>query len=228
MARKLFPLMACVMCFALLAGCASIIPASPPEDLNPKVRSGSLVQKTNNFEMILDTSASMNTMHSWINICKSDQTPLTAMNPVMMRTTQLEYEQHLAQLFNDTIPDLKLTAGLRDFAGRRWLSRDYDTKLWYGMAPWVKTDLEKSDLCRQHLRGGKPSGQGPRCRHDGLKAARGQVGRDHLHGWSRNAAGRGVGEGDEGRVGGKCVHLRRADREDAPWGGEARPCSSRS
>jgi OOP family OmpA-OmpF porin len=121
-----------------------MIPASPPEDLNPKVRSGSLVQKTNNFEMILDTSASMNTMHSWVNICKSDQTPLTAMNPVMMRTTQLEYEQHLAQLFNDTIPDLKLTAGLRDFAGRRWLSRDYDTKLWYGMAPWVKTDLEKS------------------------------------------------------------------------------------
>ena len=144
MTRKLFLLMACVMCFALLAGCASIIPASPPEDLNPKVRSGALVQKTNNFEMILDTSASMNTMHSWINICKSDQTPLTAMNPVMMRTTQLEYEQHLAQLFNDTIPDLKLTAGLRDFAGRSWLSRDYDTKLWYGMAPWVRTDLEKS------------------------------------------------------------------------------------
>ena len=50
-------------------------------------------------------------MHSWVNICKSDQTPLTAMSPVMMRTTKLEYEQHLAQLFNDTIPDLKLTAG---------------------------------------------------------------------------------------------------------------------
>jgi len=144
MARKLSLLMACVMCFALLAGCASVIPASPPEDLNPKVRSGALVQKTNNFEMILDTSASMNTMHSWVNICKSDATPGTSMNPVMMRTTQLEYEQHLAQLFNDTIPDLKLTAGLRDFAGRSWLSRDYDTKLWYGMAPWVKADLEKS------------------------------------------------------------------------------------
>jgi len=144
MARKLFPWVACVMCFAMLAGCASVIPASPPEDLNPKVRSGALVQKTNNFEMILDTSASMNTMHSWVNICKSDQTPLTAMSPIMMRTTQLEYEQHLAQLFNDTIPDLKLTAGLRDFAGRSWPGRDYDTKLWYGMAPWVKTDLEKS------------------------------------------------------------------------------------
>ncbi len=144
MARKLFPWVACVMCFAMLAGCASVIPASPPEDLNPKVRSGALVQKTNNFEMILDTSASMNTMHSWINICKSDATPGTSMNPVMMRTTQLEYEQHLAQLFNDTIPNLKLTAGLRDFAGRSWPGRDYETKLWYGMAPWVKTDLEKS------------------------------------------------------------------------------------
>ena len=61
MARILFPLLAFVMSFAMLAGCASMIPASPPEDLNPKVRSGALVQKTNNFEMILDTSASMNT-----------------------------------------------------------------------------------------------------------------------------------------------------------------------
>jgi OOP family OmpA-OmpF porin len=144
MARKSFPLLACVLCFALLAGCASVIPASPPEDLNPKVRSGALVQKTNNFQMILDTSASMDAAHTWINVCKSDQTPGTAMSPVRMTSTKLEYEQHLAQLFNDTIPNLKLTAGLRDFAGRRWLSRDFDTKLWYGMVPWVKADLEKS------------------------------------------------------------------------------------
>ena len=50
----------------------------------------------------------------------------------------------MAQLFNNTIPNIKLTAGLRDFAGRRWLTRDYDTKLWYGMAPYVKPDLGKA------------------------------------------------------------------------------------
>jgi OOP family OmpA-OmpF porin len=144
MAKKSFPMLACVMWLALLAGCASVIPATPPEDLNPKLRSGALVQKTNNFEMILDTSASMDAAQSWINVCKSDQTPGTAMSPISMTTTKLEYEQHLAQLFNDTIPNLKLTAGLRDFAGRQPLGRDYDTKLWYGMSPWVKADLEKS------------------------------------------------------------------------------------
>ena len=52
--------------------------------------------------------------------------------------------QHLARLFNNTIPSMKLTAGLRDFAGKRWLSRNYDTKLWYGMAPYVKEDLGKA------------------------------------------------------------------------------------
>jgi OmpA-OmpF porin, OOP family len=144
MVKKLFPLLAFVLSLAVLAGCASVIPASPPEDLNPKLRSGALVQKTNNFEIILDTSASMVGVHDWTNVCKADQTPGTAASPVTMRSTKLEYEQHLAQLFNDTIPNLKLTAGLRDFAGRRWLTRDYDTKLWYGMAPWVKADLEKS------------------------------------------------------------------------------------
>jgi OOP family OmpA-OmpF porin len=144
MKRRGFMPLAFVIGLALVTGCAMVIPASPPEDLNPKLRSGALVQKTNNFQMILDTSASMDAAHTWVNVCKSDQTPGTAMSPVRMTSTKLEYEQHLAQLFNDTIPNLKLTAGLRDFAGRRWLSRDFDTKLWYGMVPWVKADLEKS------------------------------------------------------------------------------------
>jgi OmpA-OmpF porin, OOP family len=144
MARKSFPLLACLMCFALLAGCSAVIPASPPEDLNPKLRSGALVQKTNNFEVIMDTSASMETTQGWITTCTSDQTPGTAQAELAMQTTRFEYEQHLVQLFNATIPSLKLTAGLRDFAGRQALSRDFDTKLWYGMASWVKEDLEKS------------------------------------------------------------------------------------
>ena len=56
----------------------------------------------------------------------------------------MKYEQSLVQLFNDTIPNLKLTAGLRDFAGERWLTRPFMTKLWYGMAPYVKQDLGKT------------------------------------------------------------------------------------
>ena len=123
-----------------LSGCATTLRPIPAQDLNPKLQSGALVQKTNNFEMILDTSASMDEGHSWMYV-DSDTSPDKYRN---IQTTKLEYMQQMAQLFNNTIPNLKLTAGLRDFAGKRWLTRDYDTKLWYGMAPYVKADLAKS------------------------------------------------------------------------------------
>jgi len=116
------------------SGCASVIKPVPAQDLNPKVKSGALVQKTNNFEVIMDTSASMDEPYKWNHFAYTSP----------MQTSVLEYEQHLVRLFNDTIPNLKLTAGLRDFAGKRWLSRPFDTKLWYGMSPWAKADLEKA------------------------------------------------------------------------------------
>jgi len=116
------------------SGCATVIKPVPAQDLNPKVKSGALVQKTNNFEVIMDTSASMDEPYQWNHFAYTSP----------MKTSVLEYEQHLVRLFNDTIPNLKLTAGLRDFAGRRTFSRPFDTKLWYGMSPWAKADLEKS------------------------------------------------------------------------------------
>ncbi len=134
MVRNLIKLLVVVLSLALLGGCASVIQPIPAQDLNPKLKSGALVQKTNNFEMILDTSASMDDPYSWAHFAYSSP----------LKTTKLEYEQQLARLFNDTIPNLKLTAGLRDFAGERWLTRPFVTKLWYGMAPYVKEDLGKS------------------------------------------------------------------------------------
>jgi OOP family OmpA-OmpF porin len=120
--------------FLGLGGCASVIKPIPAQDLNPKIHSGALIQKTNNFEMILDASSSMEYP------CRWSQFEYTS--PMM--TTKLEFEQHLARLFNDTIPTLQLNAGLRDFAGKRWLSRPYETRLWFGMAPYVKAELGKS------------------------------------------------------------------------------------
>jgi OOP family OmpA-OmpF porin len=117
-----------------LSGCATVIKPVPAQDLSPKLKSGALVQKTNNFQVILDTSTSMDDPVQWKN--PEYVSPVT--------NTKLEYQQHLARLFNDTIPSMKLTAGLRDFAGRRWLTRNFDTKLWYGMSPWVREDLGKA------------------------------------------------------------------------------------
>ena len=134
MRKKWFVLAIAAVVLLGLGGCATVIKPVPAQDLNPKVKSGALVQKTNNFEMILDTSASMDEPFQWSHYAYTSP----------MKTTVLEYEQHLARLFNDTIPNLKLTAGLRDFAGQRWLSRNYDTKLWYGMAPYGKEELGKA------------------------------------------------------------------------------------
>jgi OmpA-OmpF porin, OOP family len=139
MVRNMIKLLVVVLSLALLGGCAGF-KAIPAQDLNPKLKSGALVQKTNNFEMILDTSASMDETHTWL-YADPDTSPDLHRN---VQTTKIDYEQQLARLFNDTIPNLKLTAGLRDFAGERWLTRPFNTKLWYGMAPYVKPDLGKS------------------------------------------------------------------------------------
>ncbi|HTZ39252.1 MAG TPA: peptidoglycan-associated lipoprotein Pal [Syntrophales bacterium] len=120
--------------FMGLSGCATVLKPVPAQDISPKLKSGALVQKTNNFEVILDTSASMDDPYSFYHFDYS--------SPV--KSTKLEYMQHLARLFNDTIPSMKLTAGLRDFAGKRWLTRNFDTKLWYGMSPYSKEDLGKA------------------------------------------------------------------------------------
>ena len=134
MVRNMIKLLVVVLSLALLGGCASVIKPIPAQDLNPKLKSGALVQKTNNFEVIMDTSASMEEPFQWNHFAYT----------APMKTTKIEYEQHLVRLFNDTIPNMKLTAGLRDFAGERWLTRPFMTKLWYGMAPYVKEDLGKS------------------------------------------------------------------------------------
>ncbi|HET6489350.1 MAG TPA: peptidoglycan-associated lipoprotein Pal [Syntrophales bacterium] len=143
MNKKIVMLLAVAVGLALVSGCATMPPA-PAKDLNPMLRSGERVQKTNNFEVILDSSASMEAPHGWIQTCVSDQTPGTSQAPLAMQTNKRDYEVFLAQLFNDTIPDLKLTAGLRDFAGEHWMGRDVETKLWYGMAPWMKKDYSKA------------------------------------------------------------------------------------
>ena len=143
MNKKIVMLLAVAVGLALVSGCATMPPA-PAKDLNPMLRSGERVQKTNNFEVILDSSASMEAPHGWIQTCVSDQTPGTSQAPLVMQTNKRDYEVFLAQLFNDTIPDLKLTAGLRDFAGEHWMGRDVETKLWYGMAPWMKKDYSKA------------------------------------------------------------------------------------
>jgi hypothetical protein len=82
MRNKAFILIATAICFALIAGCATTIKPIPAQDLNEKLQSGALVQTTNNFEVILDTSASMYDPHKWSHYGYTDK----------LKTTKLEYE----------------------------------------------------------------------------------------------------------------------------------------
>jgi OmpA-OmpF porin, OOP family len=143
MNKKVVMLLGFVIALALVSGCATLPPA-PAKDLSPMLRSGERVQKVNNFEVIVDSSASMEAPHGWVQTCVADQTPGTAQVSLVMQTNKRDYQTFLVQLFNDTIPDLRLTAGLRDFAGAHWMGRDVETKLWYGMAPWVKKDFDNA------------------------------------------------------------------------------------
>ena len=85
------------MFFILFTGCATF----KPVDVNPGIRSGQIVQKTNNFVVLFDKSASMNDLH---------HKPQFADNP-----TRLMYGKETTNNMIATIPDVQMDAGLRIF-----------------------------------------------------------------------------------------------------------------
>ena len=104
----------------LLLGCAQTV-AYTPADLNMKLGSGNVVQKTDNFIVLYDLSASMN-----------QRLGIDTRQVVADRT---------ARGIVETIPDIKLTAGLRTFWGRKG---EVTTELIYGMVPFKKGDFLQS------------------------------------------------------------------------------------
>ena len=59
------------MFILLFTGCATF----KPVDLNPRISSGQLVQKTNNFVVLFDKSASMNDQHGKTAVCGQSNPP---------------------------------------------------------------------------------------------------------------------------------------------------------
>lgn len=92
---------------AALAGCASQ-PISTFEtfqanDLNNLVRSGALTQKTDNFYVINDSSSSMSETYTGAGYVGQPA------------PSKFSVEKEVLNRMNQTIPDLKLTAGIRSF-----------------------------------------------------------------------------------------------------------------
>jgi outer membrane protein OmpA-like peptidoglycan-associated protein len=107
-----------LMFFILITGCATFRPV----DLNPQIKSGQLVQKTDNFIVLFDKSASMGELHG---------------KPMVNEATRLIHAKDATKNMIATIPEIKLNAGLRTFLSE-------ETALIYGMKPLVKEGYTKA------------------------------------------------------------------------------------
>jgi outer membrane protein OmpA-like peptidoglycan-associated protein len=135
-----------LMFFVLFTGCASF----KPVDLNPLIRSGQLVQKTNNFIVLFDKSASMGDLHGKPEV----------------NETRLIYAKDTTKNMIATIPEIKMNAGLRTF----WAEQ---TVLIYGMKSLVKEDYKKAVNSIEFVNGRTPLGKAITAAGNDLKWANG-------------------------------------------------------
>lgn len=120
--KKLAQFMIVVFLGLLATACAQKnIPAPfTPADLNSKVSSGEYVQKVDNFLVIFDDTRSMGLDRHWES--KLDKAKIVATN------------------MNNTIPNLKLQAGMRVFGPMSYSMKD-GSALQYGMTAYSKSGL---------------------------------------------------------------------------------------
>ena len=139
----IFLLMFCVP----FTGCATFRPV----DLNPQIKSGQLVQKTDNFVVLFDKSASMGELHG---------------KPMVNEATRLIHGKDATKNMIATIPEIKLNAGLRTF----WSE---ETALIYGMKSLVKEDYTKAINSIEHVTRRTPMGKAITAAGNDLKLAKG-------------------------------------------------------
>jgi len=136
-----------LMFFILITGCATFRPV----DLNPQIKSGQLVQKTDNFVVLFDRSASMGELHG---------------KPMVNEATRLIRAKDATKNMIATIPEIKLNAGLRTF----WSE---ETALSYGMKSLVKEDYTKAINSIENVYGRTPMAKAITAAGNDLKSAAG-------------------------------------------------------
>jgi len=133
----IFLLMICL----LFASCATFRPV----DLNPKIKSGQLVKKTDNFIVLFDKSASMSQS-------KKTEIQDDPLSEKVGDATRLIHGKNTTKNMIATIPEIKLNAGLRTFWSK-------ETTLIYGMNSLVKEDYTKAINSIEHVKGSTPMGK---------------------------------------------------------------------
>jgi outer membrane protein OmpA-like peptidoglycan-associated protein len=147
MRRIGYKLIFLLMFTILFAGCATFRPV----DLNPQIKSGQLVQKTDNVIVLFDKSASMGELHG---------------KPMVNEAARLIHAKDAAKNMIATIPEIKLNAGLRTF----WAE---ETALIYGMKSLVKEDYTKAINTVEQVSHRTPMGKAITAAGSDLKSANG-------------------------------------------------------
>ena len=133
-----------LMAGALLSGCATQSSNSfqpfQAEDLNAQVKAGLLVQKTNTFFVLNDSSSSMGK---------------TYLNSAEYSGTKLDVEKNLLNKLNKTIPDISLSSGLRSF-GMGPCTNWGETKLNQAVGPYSAGGFDSAITSLTCSSGGTP------------------------------------------------------------------------
>lgn len=120
--KRIFKILAPLAMGALFLGSAS--PVFSAVDLNEKLASCRYVQKVNSFEVIFDASESMNEIYKG--------------------SPKMKQQKALINLFNDTIPNMKLTAAERAFGEFTWLIGSDTSKLLFAPTEYNKSLLPQA------------------------------------------------------------------------------------
>ncbi|MGD8758562.1 MAG: OmpA family protein [Deltaproteobacteria bacterium] len=140
-----------IMMGLLLIGCAIQKPQTPfqPQAL----QAGGYSQKVDNFLVILDASGSMAEHYKG--------------------ESKLDYAKEIVSRMNQTIPDLKLTGGLREFSPSLWSGEL--TSLVYGQTAYTKAGLEGALQQVKRAGGHTPLAVAIDAAGDDLASARGDI-----------------------------------------------------
>ncbi|WP_367155491.1 OmpA family protein [Methylomonas sp. HYX-M1] len=147
----------------ILSGCATqssnTFQPFQAEDLNAQVKAGLLVQKTNSFFVLNDSSSSMSK---------------TYLGASEYSGTKLDVEKNLLNKFNKSIPAIPLSSGLRSFGFGPCV--DWSTsQLNQGIQPYSASGFESAILSMQCSSGGTPLAEALSATNADLASAPGNI-----------------------------------------------------
>lgn len=155
--------MTAALATALMTGCATQSSNSlqpfQADDLNAQVKSGLLVQKTNSFFVLNDSSLS---------------TGKTFLNSAEYSGTKLDVEKNLLNKFNKTIPDITLSSGLRSFGYGPCVDW-HQTRLNQAVQSYSKSGFESAITSLTCSSGGTPLAEALNASSGDLAAAPGNI-----------------------------------------------------